>query len=164
MCPKPDLTRYAPPGFPLRTERQLFLLAMIVAVLFSLQFPARYAAALQTVRQQLERNLPAIMPDFYQLLGRALLGFALPALCMLIYVFLHYSYHHQGSRSIYLMRRLPDPTELHRRCLTLPLLGIACCILTAAVVLMLYFAIYMTVTPKPCLMPQQWQKLWSVLL
>ena len=35
----------------------------------------------------------------------------------------NYLYFHKDSKSIFLMHRLADPMELHRRCITLPLLS-----------------------------------------
>ena len=104
------------------------------------------------------------MPDFVTLLGHYLIGFLLVALCMLAIVAYHYLYHRQGSKSIYTMRRLPDGMVLHRRCWTLPVLMALASLLAAFVLLMIYYAIYMFVTPDACLTPGQWQKLWSVIL
>ena len=82
------------------------------------------------------------------------------SLCLVLLAAYHYAYHRQGSKSIYLMRRLPSKLELHRRCLTLPIAGILIALLTAFLLLLIYYAVYMNVTPAECLMPGQWQKLW----
>ena len=62
------------------------------------------------------------------------------------------------------MRRLPDPWELHRRCLTLPLLAAGLSLLCGAAFFFLYFGIYLAATPAQSLAPGQWQKIWSVML
>ena len=49
-----------------------------------------------------------------------------------------YFYHSQGSRSIYTMKRLPNRWELWKRVLTMPLLGIAACIVTMLLLKGLY--------------------------
>lgn len=38
----------------------------------------------------------------------------------------NYRYHYGEYKSIYLMRRLPNSIELHRRCLAIPILGCIC--------------------------------------
>lgn len=106
----------------------------------------------------------AVMPDMGTLIGSALVGFLIIALCMLAMIVYHYAYHLQDSKSIYLMRRLPNRWELHRRCLTLPLLAIVICLLVAVILLLIYYGIYTIATPGECLTPHQWQKIWSVLL
>jgi uncharacterized membrane protein YqhA len=91
-------------------------------------------------------------------------GFLILALCMLALIVYHYAYHYQGSKSIYLMKRLPNRWEMHRRCITLPLLAALICLIAAIAFLLIYFGIYMVFTPKECLTLGQWQKIWSVLL
>ena len=162
------LTRWVPPGFPLRTELTLFTVGNVCAFLYSLTFLFRFWNSYRDlfvwargVRWGLEPG--AVMPDFVQLLDRSLWGFGAAALCMLLLIPAHYAYHRTGSQSIYLMRRLPSRWELHRRCLTLPLLGAAICLAAALILLLVYFAVYQLVTPEVCLTPGQWEKLWRVI-
>lgn len=165
---KLDLSRFAPPGWDLRREKQIFGFGMVLAAFVGLvYFLCCFCSALDQLygRNGAERTLrpDAVMPDFVNVLGGALLGFAILALCLAAFIPLHYAYHHQGSKSIYLMRRLPDRWERHRRCWTLPLLALAACLLAAFVLLLIDFAIYMLATPKVCLTPHQWQKIWRVI-
>ena len=165
---KHDLSRCAPPGINLKQERQFFLTGMICAELYSMLFLLRYGNARSWLFEQHagQRMLipGAIMEDFVTILSDALVGFLVLSLCMLVLIVYHYAYHYQGSKSIYLMRRLPSSWELHRRCLTLPLLAVLCCALAALILLLIYYGIYLFFTPKSCLVPGQWQKIWSVLL
>jgi hypothetical protein len=158
------LARFAPPGLELKQEFQFFVIGTICAALYSLSFLIRFTDALSQLywRNGLERTLipDAVMPDFRELLGSSLAGFLVIGLCMIPFALYHYAYHRQGSKSIYLMRRLPDRWELHRRCLTLPALGAVICLILALLLLLLYFAIYLLATPDACLTPDQWQKLW----
>ncbi len=164
---KLDLSRCAPPGLDLRAETCLFGGCMALSTLFSLSFLVRFFEERDRLYRSSgsERTLlpDAVMPDFADVLDGALIGFAVLALCMAAFVAVHYAYHHQGSKSIYLMRRLPDRWERHRRCWTLPLLGIAACLLAAFVLLLIYYAIYMLATPEVCLTPGQWRKIWRVI-
>ena len=74
------------------------------------------------------------------------------------------AYHRQGSMSIYLMRRLPDPREYARRCWTLPLVGVGICLVLTAVTTAVCYPIYMKCTPASCLVPGQWMRFWSALI
>ncbi len=164
---RPDLSRLAPPGLALKPEKQLFGWGMALSALFSLQFFTRFADAREKLYwkngPQRELMEGAVMEDFRALLGPSLAGFLVLAVCLAALIGVHYAYHYHGSRSIYLMRRLPHRRELHRRCLTLPLAGIVLCLAAAFLVLCLFYLVYMTFTPEVCLAPGQWQKIWSVL-
>lgn len=166
---KLDLTRWAPPGLNLKPEIKFFAAGLVLAVLYSFLFFERYLSAradlyIYSYSSSTRVLLPdAVMPDFYILLEHYWAGLAVLAVCMLALIIYHYVYHRQDSKSIYLMRRLPSRWELHRRCLTLPLIAILICLLTAIILLLLFYGTYNVFTPKECLMPHQWQKLWSVI-
>ena len=159
-----------PPGISLSGEARFFAAGLICAVLYSLRFVLAYVNArgelFETNRLTRERVLidGAVMPDFSEVLDGALLGFAVLAFCMLFAAVYHYQTHFHGSRSIYLMCRLPDRWELHRRCLAVPVLGGLSCAVVSFLLLLIYFAVYQLATPQECLTPHQWQKLWSVII
>lgn len=79
----------------------------------------------------------------------------LGAICLAVY---NYMSFRNGSSSHYLMRRLPDKWEYHRRCLALPLLTILASLVLIPVLLGLYYAIYILFTPEQCLQPDQWER------
>ena len=163
------LDYYAPPGMELKEEKTLFSVGMSLSVLYSLlYYGVRYADQLEKLywKNGIERSLipGAVMPDFVEILGEALLGFGIVSALMVAGAVMHYSYHYHESKSIYTMRRLPKTWEIHRRCLTLPLCGMGISLIFAFVCLMIFYMIYMTLTPDICLTPNQWQKLWSVIL
>ncbi|NLW16480.1 MAG: hypothetical protein GX033_02315 [Firmicutes bacterium] len=164
---KHKLTHHLPPGVDLERELAWFEGGIFVSLLYSLRFLIRYANEYQSLflwnGSEKVLNTNAVMPDFVQILGGSLSGFLVLALCMAATAAYHYSYHFQGSKSIYLMKRLPNRWELPRRCLTLPVLGIITCLCIALLLLLIYYAVYMLFTPRACLAPQQWHKIWSVL-
>lgn len=168
MMPKYDLHRHVPPGLDPAQELGWFAGGLGISLLYSLGFLIRYDNEYQSLfvwdgfMKTLDTS--AVMPDFVQILGGSLNGFLILALCMVAVAVYHYSYYYQGSKSIYLMRRLPSRWELPRRCLTLPLLGIITCLCIALLLLLIYYAVYMKFTPQACLAPQQWQKLWSAFM
>ena len=161
---KLSLDHYAPAGINLQMERNLFLGGMIAALLWSFSFFnsfSRYKGHLFYYRgSEAILREGAIMEDFAVVLDKALWGFFLLAFCLILLAVYHYAYHYQESKSIYLMRRLPNAFELHRRCLSLPAAGIVIALLSAFVLLLIYYAVYMLATPDQCLTPDQWQKLW----
>lgn len=88
------------------------------------------------------------MPSFGEMIENRYYLFIMIALFMAALAIYNYKYHFQSSKSIYLMRRLPDKGDLARRCLTLPLLGILTCIILAVIVTGLCYWVYMTNTPE----------------
>ena len=152
------LTKNAPPGADIQNQVNWYFGGLIFIGVWSLGFLFRFSSAYERLfnRTETSRYLrgDAMMPEFTDLLGGSLRAVFVIVLALLV----------QGSKSIYLMKRLPDRWELHRRCILLPALGIAGSLLIGFTLLMIYFAIYMLVTPDRCLPPDQWQKLWSVLL
>ena len=150
-----DLSRYAPVGMKLQMEKTVWGLALGASLIYSGLFLIRFADACGELYEYkgVDRVLieGAQIERFGVLLGNGLVGFAITAVVMLLFSIYHYLYHFQDSKSIYLMRRLPNRWELSRRCLTLPV-AVAVLSLVAAVVLLgFYFGIYLLFTPKGCL-------------
>lgn len=93
----------------------------------------------------------AVMTEFSDLMQGLFFGFILLAVCLLGLLLWHYMTYRQGSMSIYLMRRLPDRTLIHRQCWTVPLLGLFLCAATALLLLGCCCLIYRYRTPEVCL-------------
>lgn len=163
-----DLDRFAPVGYDWRHELRYFAGGLIAALLYSLGFPVRLSSARNllyvtsplTGKRVLREGM--MMQDFAELIGKCLLAFPLVALMMAVFGVLHYASHRRGSRSDYTMRRLPDPWELHRRCLTIPVCSVLICLIAGFAMLLVYYGIYMLTTPPECLTPGQWAKLWTM--
>ena len=165
---KINCQRYAPPGIPLHQERRAFLFALICASLYSFRFLIRYLTARKALYQVIGKThvlIPGAEISTFEALSRhTMTGFVLAAFCMLCFAGYHYAYHYQGSKSIYLMRRLPKRSELHRRCLTLPVTAALLCLLAARLMLCLYYLIYLFFTPSECLPPDAWRGLLQSIL
>jgi len=164
---KPDLSRLVPPGFNAEQEVQLFLWGYGASVVFSLRFLWRFLYAISQLYGY-ENNVygmlsDARMPGFAALMEDIFVLFPILALAIVLWIAYHYAYHWQGSRSIYLMRRLPSRWELHRRCLTMPALGLAICVVTMVILFFLFYALYMLATPDAVLVPGQLNQIWSVM-
>lgn len=157
--------KWVPVGISAAKERWWLLSGAGVPLLMGLGFLIRYANAYQNLYRTVNGHRELIdgvkIQDFAELLHPmpvlSLAGGALVMLGLLVY---HWLYHYQGSRSIYLMRRLPQRFELTRRCLTVPLVEVLVCLAVTLVLVLLFYWLYHSVTPDVCLRPRQWQKLW----
>ena len=161
--------RYAPPGMDVGKQINRFSGQILNAVLYGLAcfliryLPARNNLYYFTGGQHILRP-DAVMPDFPEMTVHMFLFHIILFFLMMGNIAGNYASYYKGSKSIYLMKRLPDPMERHRRCLVLPLAGAAVIFLTAVIVLLICFMVYLLFTPTQCLIPGQWQKLWSVIL
>lgn len=130
--------RHCPPGFDVKLELSMFAGALIISCLWSLSYIASFLDAVHYLGEW-ERHIPY----FYELLRKSFFCFPIALAFMLASVILNYAHYYSGSKSIYLMRRLPNRWELHRRSLELPILAAALTLISAAVLLFIYYGIYM---------------------
>lgn len=132
--------RLVPPGMNGRREAGQLAAGLAAALVWSA------AAFLVPFLRDYERLMwaRAAFDPFDRLLRNALVPFALIAGWMLAMALVHILSHYQESRSIYLMRRLPDRWELWRRCLALPLAGLAMALVLTLGLSLLYFWLYET--------------------
>ena len=149
-----------PPGLSPTLERKWFLVSLNAAwVLSAVIFQFRYSNARaplfrassyggKTVRTVIPGT---VIEDLGEVLHFVFAPLILLMLGMLLLALGHYLYYRQGSMSIYLMRRLPDRTLLHRQCLTLPLVGLLLCAAVVLALIFIYSAIYIYATPAQCL-------------
>lgn len=161
-----NLKNHAPAGINLEAEETFFLFGYIASILFAITcFWGRYNTELGNIyifqgdRKVLSGQL---MANFTDILGISLYGFGVLSVCMIGFIFWHYIYHYTDSRSIYTMKMLPRCNELHRRCLTLPLAAVLISLATAFVMLVVFYELYITLTPEQCVVPHQWEKIWRV--
>ncbi|MBR5315583.1 MAG: hypothetical protein IKU44_02225 [Firmicutes bacterium] len=87
------------------------------------------------------------MLPFHMLIADWYKGPLMITLIMVALAFYNYRYHLQGSKSIYLMKRLPDQKDFVRRCMTLPALGVACSLVLSALAIGICYWAYVTYTP-----------------
>jgi len=162
------LERNLPPGYNYKPE---FLAIIGLLIWVSLSSLIGFFIAYSHERQalfiragtQLFLDESKTMPDFMNILGTRLrVYFIFGALILLFSSAIHYVYYYKESKSIYLMRRLTSRSELHRRSLLIPLLCALVFAAIAFILLLIFYAVYMNSTPKVCLTPDQWQKIWSV--
>lgn len=157
-----NLDRFAPPGMELKGCKDFSSIALVGNVLFS-------AVSFLTGTFNLWQALPpretwphpttVVTWPFTEALGISMEGFWIFAISMVAFVVMNYLYFFDGSKSVYTMRRIKNPWELHLRCWTLPLCSAAVLLLCRVVLTVVYFLIFMLVTPKGLPIPG-----WSQLL
>lgn len=149
------LEQYAPPGIPIVQEVRYWGIGMTICTFWCLQFIFRYWEERSSLYYQRAGRLilfeDACMPAFQDLTANLFVIFYFVIIyCVLLAVY-HYFYHYQGSKMIYLMRRLPDKWELHIRCLLLPIVAGMIALAYRYMLEMLFYAIYILFTPSQCL-------------
>lgn len=157
---KNKLESLVPPGFPLSNEINTYLTGLILATVYSLayfiQLFSEYNQLFRYNGNTRELIKGIFMPQFYQILGNFHAGYFLLSAAMLCFIVGHYTYFHMGnSHPLYLMKRIPDGKELHRRCCTLPLLSILITLSIPLLLTPLYYGAYLLITPEECLIPGQ---------
>ncbi len=130
-----------------RTARRIGLCLGLSTLWGLCQFLASFLDARQTVlwAARLGERFP--MPSFAALLSRTMLGFEILAVFLPLAAAGNYLSHYLETRSIYLMRRLPDRRDLWRRCLALPAAGLLGGVVLALALLGLFLAVYRLCTP-----------------
>ena len=155
------MDRNTPLGFPWDGTIKLTVWALLFSFLWSLSFFVAYDNRYDWLfhnygnGQRILKEGVTMMP-FSEIIDGRMTGFWVVVLVMVALAVSHYSYHQQGSKSIYLMKRLPKKSELWRRCLALPVVLATGSIMIAMVLRVIYFAFYMMKTPDQCLEPGQW--------
>lgn len=164
------IKRLLPPGYPVHPEKIFFLLGILCSFLFSLNGWFAYGACYGDLwKYSMDGKRTSVlsgarMPEFSVLFQGVFAGFEIFAVLALVWSILHYRYFYQGSKSIYLMKRLPDGEKLYRDCLALPIIMAAVYLLGAAILVLVYFGIYLLVTPEACMIPENFAGIWRVLL
>ena len=144
-----------PPGQSASKELKGYLVGLLFAICISTRFLIHYQNAYQhlfvTIRGVEQIRKDAVMPSFEDLLHHSFAGFAILVICLLVLVVWHYHSFRRGSMSIYLMRRLPNRSLIHRQCWTFPLVGIILTLAIASALYLVFHFIYLNCTPVQCL-------------
>ena len=153
MRKKIDWSKYLPPGLDYEREKLFLLIGMGLSLFYSMFYFDIYWDSYQSLFEFRENKIRpgAKIDPFWELVDRYPTGYLIVAVSMLALVAAHYAHYRQGSKSIYLVRRLPDRGFLHRTCWTIPLLWMGICLLAMAVTVLVYFAVYVGFTPRACL-------------
>lgn len=158
------LEKLLPPGYSCRAELCYYFVGMALASGFSLKGWYSYAAAYHQLRTG-SNNWEIVlegqyMEPFASVFQSCFPGFGVLAVSMVIWVYMHYASFWKGSKSIYLMRRLPNRAELHCRCISVPVLEMVGAAAVMVILAAVYYVVYLLVTPDVYL--QQGQVFWDV--
>ena len=147
--------RFLPPGYSARRMWIACALHLMVFAIFNSIFLVRYRSALfnlNTWVYMMNRSAEkGRMPDLDSLAAGCLYWYPILAAIMITVTGTFYRSFYKESRSICLMRRLPNRWELHIRCLTVPLTILFAGAVLCAVQLAVYRYVYVTFTPPECL-------------
>lgn len=150
---------YFPPGYHWEDEIKTMIVWMVAAMVYGIRFLPDYWNAYNglfvhvNINGELEKQIHTgiKMIPFVQLWKDSMWYFAIPILFLVFFGGLHYHYYHKESKSIYLIRRLPDSQYVFRTCFYGPLLGIGMILLYVIALSGIYYGIYLFVTPPQCL-------------
>lgn len=155
----------------LEPEGELKLMAgslAVMALISAVGFSGRLESGIQALYRVLGQDRKVLWPEarmipFYQLLPETAVFFAAVALAFGLWLGL-WLYCRQESRADYRLRLLPDRWEFFRRTASLPLLYLALAALTAALMVLLHYLLYLARVPEKCLEPDQWGLFLDALL
>ena len=117
---------------------------------FFFSYFERYNLLFEEVAGELVLRAGVRMLPFSQVVGGSFVGFWILAVVLVALGVHHRALHSQGSRSIDLLRRLPDRWEGFRRCWGLPLLALAVTAALALALLGSFWLFYDWKTPAAC--------------
>ena len=152
-----DLDRHVPLGMDGENEARWYLQGLGAACIWSLMwFISSYSEAYRNLFHYVGLNRSILregarIDSFAVIIAGSELLFLLLAAVMPLWAVYHYRYHHSPTHSVYLMKRLPDRMEYHRRCLTMPVCGLVAALALQGVLGCVYYLIYIFVTPRQCL-------------
>lgn len=152
-----DEKRHLPPGRDWESLRSCLIWGHGLSLLTLILFLSRYfqsVDSLYSMIQKLDGTLVrqltpgrTVAPFWELMKGGPLRGAEIYTFLMLHLVHLNYQWHTKGSMSVYLMRRLPDRWERHRRCWAVPVMSTIAELLIFAVGIFLCWLLWRFATP-----------------
>lgn len=142
------LEKYMPPGHSFRVQGTTWLLGVVFSLVYSFRFFDEYQIQHKKVLATNTVGDPGVfMKSFWEVLGSSLNAFYVVAFLMLLFVFWNLYSFYDGSKSIYLMKRI-SKKELYRRIFTLPLVTAVAAMGLAGIMMLIYWGIYCGMAPK----------------
>ena len=162
------VARQVPPGLDWWTEAKWAVSGLVVGVFWSLtafcyQFYNARNRLYGWVNEKYVLVESRTIAPFPELLDKSMAVLLLGMVLTIPLACYHYAYYYLGSRSIYVMRRLPDRWELWRRCLTVPVLLAVLCLAAIELLTIFHFLMFLRFTPSPCLPAEPWPQLLYAL-
>ena len=165
---KKRIQKYAPPGMDVDGEILAYASVLVIQIFWCLCFFVSWYMNLMSVMAEVKRhpgkNLYFTMRPLSDFLNHRLFGISILFLVCVCMVILHFRYFHTESKSIYLMRRLPDGRELYRRCLTLPVLVFMLSLIFGLIYIAICMGFYHLFTPDAVKPASDHFSLWRIFL
>ena len=155
----PNLSRFAPPGANWDLFARIALWFPLVSAGISLIIFASWLSN-AVITAKAGYIIYDSWDDLWVLPRYTFSFFWLSALCLLAFAIYFFSFFYQGSKSVYLMRRLPKRGEMAIRSLTLPIAGALFCLLSALLLRLIFHAVYLLIVPDNLLPAEPWQVFW----
>lgn len=164
-----NLEKLFPPGYDGDGEIKRLLFSYVFAIMFSIAkftenyyreykrlfYDRRYMVLDPTVYTEgLEQGAVlkySKIPAFEEIMEYNFIFLWMMMILLIIVSVQHYLYYRQGSQSILLVRRLPQRSYLWQTCLLGTLIGAGVTLATIGVLRLIYYLIYIWVTPAVCL-------------
>lgn len=158
-----------PPGGSLKTEltvNLLFALLIIggISLSFWVVYGANYNNLFTFVSGKRCIMVGSIMPGLNTLMRGKFIGFWGYVVVCVVNGVTHYLSFYTPTKSIYVMKRIPNGRELHFRCLAVPLLSLLGGIILTAILMAFYTFCYWHATPAECLPAFEKLDVWRALL
>lgn len=144
------LDRFAPPGMDTVSIRWWTIGVIAFSAVFSMSFLMEYANELHELRRNMEQAVyhGMTMVPFRDLIVFPMLMFRIAPMVPLLHIPSNYMYFQQESKSLYLMKRLKNPWEMHLRCWALPVAAMLLVVAAGCAVYLLYQLYYYVCTPE----------------
>ncbi len=97
----------------------------------------------------------AMLPSFLVLIWNTHRWFLAVVAYLVFELIENYVCYYRGSKSIYVMKRLPSRMEIHKRAWSLPVIGLIGVGIMIALTMLLCLLIYLLCSPARCL-PEHW--------
>lgn len=160
--------QFLPPGWSTEKEINTACLSLLMVILCGIISLVTFTYAQMSITSngfgtRIFKPGVMLLPFDEMMRGRFLPFWIHTALCVVL-GFRHYHSFYEDSMSIYVMKRLRDPFELHVRCVTLPLLLFFAGLLLALLLIYLLWLLY------NCAIPETWRptedtlRIWQLFL
>ncbi len=154
---KYKLEDFTPTGMDMKKIYMKIGVIFAVPILFSLQFFYHFQNAKSVqMNWMLISGIEKPMANYVEILDGSFVVFPFAMLGCLAVAVPMYRYYYQGSKSIYVMKRLSNPYEIWRRVFTIPIISALTIGFIGIVILIGYYFYYMQCSPVGSVNPNQW--------
>ena len=146
---KKKLAKLTPPGSNPKTAVSLFTSGIIIMVLCSLGCPFKIISENKEIfyRYGYYYDTGLRLSGFGYYTRGSMVFFWAILLFAIAFSIANYMSFYRETKSIYVMKRIPDGGEMFRRCFLIPLIAVVLALVIAIVLLIIYSMVYRYVPP-----------------